>query len=160
MAQPGGLCPDHEAGGWALTFVAVTMAMIFFRAATLRSAVDWSKALWRQRSRDAAQRAAVAATYGTDIEMAAIWIAVLLFIALVCPNTLEMLAPYEPARVEAEVDRADLGGFESRPGVRRCPGRWRYRSSPRSPSSPPAARANSCTGNSSCGASRLRGLAV
>ena len=25
------------------------------------------------------------------------WIAVLLFIALVCPNTLEILAPYEPA---------------------------------------------------------------
>ena len=25
------------------------------------------------------------------------WIAILLFIALVCPNTLQILAPYEPA---------------------------------------------------------------
>ena len=41
--------------------------------------------------------AAVAATYGTDIEKAAMWVAILLFITLVCPNTLQILAPYEPA---------------------------------------------------------------
>ena len=40
---------------------------------------------------------AIAQNYGTDIEKAAMWIAALLFIALVCPNTLQILAPYEPA---------------------------------------------------------------
>ena len=41
--------------------------------------------------------AAIASTYGTDIEKAVMWIAILLFIALICPNTLQTLAPYEPA---------------------------------------------------------------
>ncbi|MBV8141508.1 MAG: hypothetical protein JOZ60_05610 [Verrucomicrobia bacterium] len=40
---------------------------------------------------------AIAQTYGTDIEKAALWTVVLLFVALVCPNTLQILARYEPA---------------------------------------------------------------
>jgi hypothetical protein len=84
--------------GWALTFVAVTTAMLFFRATTVRSAVDLAKGVFGLNGVALPHgAAAIAATYGTDIEKAVMWIAILLFIALVCPNTLQMLAPYEPA---------------------------------------------------------------
>ena len=43
------------------------------------------------------QNAAIAATYGTDLKQAVMWVALVLFITLVCPNTLQILAPYEPA---------------------------------------------------------------
>ena len=99
--------------GWALTFVGVTTAILFFRAATVRSAVDLVKGVFGFNGaalpHDAA---AIAATYGTDIKQAALWVAILLFIALVCPNTLEILAPYEPALgVKPEPNAPALGGF-------------------------------------------------
>jgi alginate O-acetyltransferase complex protein AlgI len=99
--------------GWALTFVGATTAIIFFRATTVRSAVDLVKGLVGVNGfalpHDAA---AIATTYGTDIKQAAIWLAVLLFIALVCPNTLEMLARYEPALgVKPKPATPALGGF-------------------------------------------------
>jgi alginate O-acetyltransferase complex protein AlgI len=99
--------------GFVLTFVAVTAAMIFFRAATVRSAVDLVKGVFGLNGVALPHgAAAIAATYGTDIKMAAIWIAVLLFIALVCPNTLEILAPYEPALGWKPKSTAPaLGGF-------------------------------------------------
>jgi hypothetical protein len=57
--------------------------------------------------------AAIAATYGTDFTQAAMWVAILLFIALVCPNTLEILAPYEPALgVKAKSTATFFGGFQ------------------------------------------------
>jgi D-alanyl-lipoteichoic acid acyltransferase DltB (MBOAT superfamily) len=99
--------------GFVLTFVAVTIAMIFFRATTVRSAVDLVKGAFGVNGVALPHSAAaIAATYGTDIKMAAIWIAVLLFIALVCPNTLEILAPYEPALGVKPASTAPvLGGF-------------------------------------------------
>src|SRR5271157_1930900 len=84
--------------GWALTFVSVTTAMVFFRASTVKSAVDLVKGVFGLNGvalQHGAQ--AIAETYGTDLQKTAMWIAILLFIALVCPNTLQILAPYEPA---------------------------------------------------------------
>jgi alginate O-acetyltransferase complex protein AlgI len=84
--------------GWALTFVSVTVAMIFFRATSVRSAVDLVKGVFGLNGFALPRGDAwIAATNGADIKRMALWIAVLLFIALVCPNTLELLAPYEPA---------------------------------------------------------------
>jgi alginate O-acetyltransferase complex protein AlgI len=84
--------------GWALTFVAVTTAMLFFRAPSVASALDLVRGVFGLNGvalRQGAQ--AIAETYGTDIQKTAMWIAILLFIAVVCPNTLQILAPYEPA---------------------------------------------------------------
>jgi alginate O-acetyltransferase complex protein AlgI len=84
--------------GWLLTFVAVTTAMIFFRATTVRSAVDLAKGVFGLNGLAPPHGAgAIAATYGTDLKQAVMWVAALLLIALVCPNTLQILAPYEPA---------------------------------------------------------------
>jgi alginate O-acetyltransferase complex protein AlgI len=84
--------------GWVLTFVAVIVGMLFFRALTLRSAIDLVKGVFGLNGLSMPHgAAAIASTYGTDIEKALMWIAILLFIALICPNTLQMLAPYEPA---------------------------------------------------------------
>jgi D-alanyl-lipoteichoic acid acyltransferase DltB (MBOAT superfamily) len=84
--------------GFVLTFVSVTTAMVFFRASTVKSAIDLVKGVTGLNGFSLPHGVgAVAQTYGADIEKAVMWIAVLLFIALVCPNTLEILAPYEPA---------------------------------------------------------------
>jgi alginate O-acetyltransferase complex protein AlgI len=84
--------------GFVLTFLAVTTAMIFFRATTVSSAVDLVKGLIGLNGVALPHgAAAIAATYGTDIGKATMWVALLLFITLVCPNTLQILAPYEPA---------------------------------------------------------------
>ena len=80
--------------GFVLTFVSVTAAMVFFRAQTVSSALDLAKGVFGLNGvalRHGAQ--AIAETYGTDIQKTAMWIAILLFIALVCPNTLQILAP-------------------------------------------------------------------
>jgi D-alanyl-lipoteichoic acid acyltransferase DltB (MBOAT superfamily) len=84
--------------GFVLTFVSVTTAMVFFRASTVRSAVDLVKGVIGLNGFSLPHGVgAIAQIYGTDIEKAAIWTTALLFIALVCPNTLQILAPYEPA---------------------------------------------------------------
>jgi alginate O-acetyltransferase complex protein AlgI len=84
--------------GFLVTFVGFTLSMIFFRATTVRSAIDLLKgALGLNGFALPHGAAAIAATYGTDIKHAVMWVAILLFIALVCPNTLQILAPYEPA---------------------------------------------------------------
>jgi alginate O-acetyltransferase complex protein AlgI len=98
--------------GWALTFVSVTTAMLFFRATSVRSAVDLVKGVFGLNGVALPHAAAIAATYGADIKQAAIWVAILLFIALVSPNTLEILAPYEPALgVRPKSTGPALGGF-------------------------------------------------
>jgi alginate O-acetyltransferase complex protein AlgI len=99
--------------GFVLTFVCVTTAMIFFRATTVRSAVDLVEGVFGLNGVAPHGLAATAAAYGTDIGKAAIWVAILLFIALVCPNTLEILAPYEPALgVKPKATAPFLGGFQ------------------------------------------------
>ena len=80
--------------GFALTFVSVAAAMIFFRAQTVSSALDLAKGLFGLNGLGSH---AIAQTYGVNIQSTAKWMAVLLFIALACPNTLQILAPYEPA---------------------------------------------------------------
>jgi alginate O-acetyltransferase complex protein AlgI len=103
-----------QPAGWALTAVSVTTAMLFFRATTVRSAVDLAKGVFGLNGVALPHgAAAIAATYGTDIKQAAIWVAILLFIALVCPNTVEILAPYEPALgVKPKPTAPFLGGFQ------------------------------------------------
>jgi alginate O-acetyltransferase complex protein AlgI len=83
--------------GFVLTFVAFNLSMIFFRATTVRSALDLVKGALGLHGAGLHGAAAVAATYGTDLRHAAMWLVCLLFIALLCPNTLQILAPYEPA---------------------------------------------------------------
>ncbi len=83
--------------GFVVTFVAFTLSMIFFRATTVHSAIDLLKGALGLHGLGLHGAAAVAATYGTDLRHAVMWVAILLFIALVCPNTLQILAPYEPA---------------------------------------------------------------
>ena len=84
--------------GFVLTFVSVTAAMVFFRAQTVSSALDLAKGVFGLNGVALGHGAqAIAETYGTDIQKTAMWIAILLFIGLVCPNTLQILAPYEPA---------------------------------------------------------------
>ncbi len=84
--------------GWALTFVTVTTAIVFFRASTVTSAMDLVKGVFGLNGFSLPHGVgAIAQTYGTDIEKAAMWTAALLFIALICPNTLQILALYEPA---------------------------------------------------------------
>jgi alginate O-acetyltransferase complex protein AlgI len=84
--------------GFVVTFVAVTAAMIFFRTSTVASAIDLVKGVFGLNGSVLPHDAtAMAATYGIDIKYAALWVAMLLFVALVCPNTLRILAPYKPA---------------------------------------------------------------
>jgi len=100
--------------GWALTFVSVTAAMVFFRSTTMASAVDIVKGLmglnvialpqplFAQLGHlgEVLQGLGVSAAQSwnvRDFEWLTIWISILMFVALACPNTLEILSRYEPA---------------------------------------------------------------
>jgi hypothetical protein len=102
--------------GWSLTFIAVAVAMVFFRSATITSATDLMKGLIGQNGVALPQaiydhlgplagwlhRAGVASVSselwsGQEFRRMVMWIFALMFIALVCPNTLQILARYEPA---------------------------------------------------------------
>jgi alginate O-acetyltransferase complex protein AlgI len=98
--------------GWVLTFVAVTASMVFFRSTTIASAIDIVKgliglngialpqALFDQLGPLSAalhRLGAVQSWSVRDFAQLAIWIFVLMFVALACPNTLQMLSRYEPA---------------------------------------------------------------
>ena len=101
--------------GFVLTFVGFTLSMIFFRATTMASAVDILKGAIGLNGfalpqtlfdhlgpslTSAFHRLGVTSdNFWTahDYQAATKWVAILLFIALVCPNTLQILAPYEPA---------------------------------------------------------------
>ena len=100
--------------GLLLTFTLVAVAMVFFRAPTLTSAIDLMKGLIGQNGITLPQAiydhlgsgwlhrigvASVEAELWSSHEFARmiIWIFAALLIALVCPNTLQILARYEPA---------------------------------------------------------------
>jgi len=99
--------------GFVLTFVSVTTAMVFFRAPTMTSAVDLVKGIIGlngialppalfDRLGPLAETlhgfGVVAESWSIqDFEKTAIWISILMFVALACPNTLQILARYEPA---------------------------------------------------------------
>ena len=99
--------------GLILTFVSVTGSMVFFRSPTMTSAIDLAKgmiglngialpqALFDHLGHLAGTLHGVGVTAETwsiqDFAKTAIWISVLMFVALACPNTLQILARYEPA---------------------------------------------------------------
>jgi alginate O-acetyltransferase complex protein AlgI len=99
--------------GWILTFVSVNTAMIFFRASTITSAMDVVKGIiglngisLPQTLLDRLGRFS-SAVHGIgvipdtasspDFLKTVMWISILLFITLACPNTLQILGRYEPA---------------------------------------------------------------
>jgi D-alanyl-lipoteichoic acid acyltransferase DltB (MBOAT superfamily) len=99
---------------WLLTFVAVVVAMVFFRSPTLGAAFDVVKGMAGLNGVALAEPAygqigplfawlrehfaMFEPSAGRAFALAVIcWIFLVLLIALVCPNTLQILAPYEPA---------------------------------------------------------------
>jgi D-alanyl-lipoteichoic acid acyltransferase DltB (MBOAT superfamily) len=97
--------------GLILTLVAVTVSMVFFRSTTVEGATQILRGMigldgvalpqklfdhlgtvgvWLQST------GVTALSEGNFLKLA-MWIAGLLFVALACPNTLEILARYEPA---------------------------------------------------------------
>jgi len=102
-----------EPVGFVLTFLSVTAAMVFFRSPTIASAVDLVKgiiglngiglpeALFGHLGSLAERLHAIGVVAESwslpDFAKTAIWISVLMFVALACPNTLQILARYEPA---------------------------------------------------------------
>jgi alginate O-acetyltransferase complex protein AlgI len=100
--------------GLVLTFVSVTTAMIFFRASTLTSAIDLVKGIIGLNGVAVPQAlfdhlGPLTSTFhgigvipaeswsSQDFGKTAIWIGFLMFVAFACPNTLQILARYEPA---------------------------------------------------------------
>jgi alginate O-acetyltransferase complex protein AlgI len=100
--------------GVVLTFISVTSAMVFFRAPTMTSALDLLKGLIGlngialpqalfdrlgalTNTFDGIGVIAAATLSSQDFVKTAIWISFLMFVALACPNTLQILARYEPA---------------------------------------------------------------
>ena len=99
--------------GFVLTFLVVCIAMVFFRATTIASASDLLRGLAGLNGvglpngifghlgglGNTLQSAGVfALSWGVlDFTKALLWVAVPLFVALACPDTFEILAPYEPA---------------------------------------------------------------
>jgi alginate O-acetyltransferase complex protein AlgI len=102
--------------GWVLTFTSVAASMVFFRSSTITSAIDMISGLiglngialplviYDYLGPLAGWLHHVGVTSlppelwsGREFLIAVMWIVVLIFIALACPNTLEILAPYEPA---------------------------------------------------------------
>jgi len=102
--------------GWLLTFIAVVVAMVFFRTPTIASAVDLMKGLIGQNGvalpqaiyghlgplagwlhRVGVTSVSPALWSGQEFARMVEWIFALMLIALACPNTLEILARYEPA---------------------------------------------------------------
>jgi len=114
--------------GGLLTFISVAVAMILFRSPTLTSAMDLMKGLVAQNGVALPQaiydhlgplagwlhRAGVASVApelwsGKEFGGMVMWISVSLLIALVFPNTLQILARYEPA-LGVKPRIVDLGG--------------------------------------------------
>jgi alginate O-acetyltransferase complex protein AlgI len=102
--------------GWLLTFTAVVVAMVFFRSPTITSAADLMKGLigqngvtlpreiydylgplagWLHRGGVTSMNLQIWG--GQEFVRAVMWIFVSMLIALICPNTLQILARYEPA---------------------------------------------------------------
>jgi hypothetical protein len=116
---------------WGLTFVAVATAMVFFRSPTMNSAFNIVKGMvglngvglpatlfrdylgavggWLQGAGIASESWMSLMDFG----MMTTWTATLIFIALLCPNTLQILSQYEPAlgvkpRPETKTDSVSI----------------------------------------------------
>ena len=100
--------------GWLLTFTSVAAAMMFFRSPTLTSAIDLMKGLigqngvalpqaiydhlgsgWLQHIGVVSVQPELWSSH--EFGRMLIWIFAPMLIALVCPNSLQLLARYEPA---------------------------------------------------------------
>jgi D-alanyl-lipoteichoic acid acyltransferase DltB (MBOAT superfamily) len=115
-----GLWPDKQSYkrfmgpvGLVLTFIGVAASMIIFRAPTMESAVNLLKGmiglngvalpssvfdrLGPLTARLSEAGVARGLESGLDVNLLVIWISMLTFIALALPNTLQILARYEPA---------------------------------------------------------------
>ena len=79
-------------GGWLLTFTAVTVAMVLFRAPTMKAAANIVKGMFLGNG-----VALPASIYDSNYQLLVSWTLALGVIALTMPNTLQMLARYEPA---------------------------------------------------------------
>jgi alginate O-acetyltransferase complex protein AlgI len=102
-----------EPVGLVLTFLSVSIAIIFFRSTTMMSAIDLLKGVTGLNGIGLPQAllsrpglladklhafGIVAEPWNLqDFARTSIWISILLFVALACPNTLQILARYEPA---------------------------------------------------------------
>jgi len=78
-----------QPAGFLITFTCVAASMVIFRAANLKTATDLLQGMLGLHG--SGLRSAV------DLKSVASWIGTTAFIALVCPNTLEILSRYEPA---------------------------------------------------------------
>jgi D-alanyl-lipoteichoic acid acyltransferase DltB (MBOAT superfamily) len=100
--------------GLVLTFVSVTTAMVFFRAPTMPSAISLVKGMIGLNAIAVPQAlfdslgplnhmlsgvvGVIAEPWASEnFAKGTIWICGLMFVALVCPNTLQILSHYEPA---------------------------------------------------------------
>ncbi len=99
--------------GWIITFVTVTATMVFFRASTIASAIDLVKGMAGMNGIGLPERilakwgpaASLAHRIGIititetahDFLVTGVGISILLLIALLLPNTLQILGRYEPA---------------------------------------------------------------
>jgi alginate O-acetyltransferase complex protein AlgI len=102
--------------GWFLTFLSVAATMVFFRSTTMTAASDLVKgmiglngialpgavyehagpiAVWLHRAGVGSVPREILNSH--EFVMAVAWITLMMFIALACPNTLQILARYEPA---------------------------------------------------------------
>jgi alginate O-acetyltransferase complex protein AlgI len=114
------LWPDRQTydrvmkpAGLILTFVSVTAAIVFFRSPTMMSAIDLVKGMIGMNGIALPQAlfdrlgpltrmlhgiGVFAEPWSTgDFVKTTIWIPILMFVALACPNTIQILARYEPA---------------------------------------------------------------
>jgi alginate O-acetyltransferase complex protein AlgI len=110
VAEPHG--ERWSLSGFVLTFASVVVAMVFFRAPDIHSALDMLKgmiglhgiglppalSLQSARSGAAAQQAAAGAWWQAhDFVMLGGWLGLLLSVALLLPNCARLLAQFEPA---------------------------------------------------------------
>jgi alginate O-acetyltransferase complex protein AlgI len=102
-----------EPAGLVLTFLSVSISMVFFRSTTMMSALDLLKGVTGLNGIGLPQAlfshlglladklhafGVVAEPWSLqDFVKTLIWISILLLVALACPNTLQILARYEPA---------------------------------------------------------------
>jgi D-alanyl-lipoteichoic acid acyltransferase DltB (MBOAT superfamily) len=81
--------------GFVLTFVCVAISMVIFRSPTTNAAAGVLKGMIGLNG--TAQPAIQGLESGVDLKIMGIWTLALGFIAVACPNTLQLLNRYEPA---------------------------------------------------------------
>jgi alginate O-acetyltransferase complex protein AlgI len=127
--------PVFKFVGWSLTFVAVVFAMVFFRSSSLGAALDLVRGMVGLNGTTPVlaidERTGPLFGWLSDIApifdlsspehftlLAICWIALCALIALASPNTLDILARYEPALgVDARRRRAGALAVEWRPSL-------------------------------------------